>query len=354
MISDRTFSKDWLIEVNRSLGWNRSDAQLGNIEKAIVAMHLLECLSITEAKFVFKGGTSLLLLLGKIYRLSVDIDIVAEQVIDGAILERACTASKLFTRWEERKRSDASHNDMGHFMFYYPSFLDAGRESYVILDVYNATNPYASIVELELASDILCSYGENVTVRLPDIDSIIGDKLTAFAPETIGITLTAETNRRPKRVEAIKQLYDIGNLFDYSKNFDNLRSTYFEVANREIDMRGLSIEPIDVLDDTMRYATIIGYMGAVDKDKYDLIAKGFSDFRKFVADLRFDENDAVLAASKAAYLASSLIQMTEGIEKYDDNADIRLWEIKADGFAAFNELKYSNPEAFFYWFKTLE
>jgi hypothetical protein len=238
-------------------------------------------------------------------------------------------------------------------MFYYPSFLEAGRESYVILDVYRATNPYAKIVERELVSDILCPDGENVIVRLPDIDSIMGDKLTAFAPETIGIALTAETNHRPKRVEAIKQLYDIGNLFDSGENFDNLRSTYFEVAGREIDMRGLSIEPIDVLKDTMRYATIIGHMGAADKEKYDLIAKGFKDFRKFVADLRYDENDAVLAASKVAYLASSLMRMAGSTEKYDDNVDMRLWEIKTDGFAAFNELKYSNPEAFFYWFKTL-
>ena len=79
MITERTFTKDWLIAVNRKLGWNRQEAQLKNLEKAIAALYLLESLAGSKLNFIFKGGTSLILLLRKIYRLSVDIDILAEE-----------------------------------------------------------------------------------------------------------------------------------------------------------------------------------------------------------------------------------------------------------------------------------
>jgi predicted nucleotidyltransferase component of viral defense system len=78
MIAEHSFTKEWLFTVNKQLGWNRQDAQLKNLEKAIVALYLLECLTVYGIEFIFKGGTSLLLLLVKIYRLSVDIDIIIE------------------------------------------------------------------------------------------------------------------------------------------------------------------------------------------------------------------------------------------------------------------------------------
>jgi len=42
------------------------------------------------------------------------------------------------------------------------------------------------------------------------------------------------------------------------------------------------------------------------------------------------------------------------IEKYDGSIDMTLWEIDDKEYYDFNEYKYSNPEAFFYWVKTLD
>ena len=74
MIISKSFTREWLLEVNQKFGWNRSENQLKNIEKAIVALHLVEEMTKTPLIFIFKGGTSLLLLFGKILRFSVDVD----------------------------------------------------------------------------------------------------------------------------------------------------------------------------------------------------------------------------------------------------------------------------------------
>jgi hypothetical protein len=61
VISEQSFTKDWLNRVNKKLEWNRQEVQLKNLEKAIAALYLVEQLSIASIPFIFKGGTSLLL-----------------------------------------------------------------------------------------------------------------------------------------------------------------------------------------------------------------------------------------------------------------------------------------------------
>jgi len=354
MIASHSFTKDWLISVNKSLGWNRHETQLKNIEKAIAALHLLELLADAGLQFIFKGGTSLLLLLRRIYRLSVDIDMIIDPQIKkpDSVFTQICKNSRLFTHFEQQDRDGNMAFDISHYKFYYKPFADAADSSYILLDMYRSVNPYARTLELELISDILSTQDKNATVRVPDIDSILGDKLTAFAPDTIGISLSAEPGHRPKRIEVLKQLFDIGNLFDLAEDLDNIRSSYNTIASHEIKRHGLSITAEDALRDSVRHAYIIGHGGKVEKPVYDTIAKGYKDFNKFVADLSFDENQAVLAAAKTAYLASVLIAGGKGLDKYSTEMDMENLSIQDNAFLSFNEYKYSNPEAFFYWYKT--
>jgi hypothetical protein len=356
MIAERTFTKDWLIAVNRNLGWNRQEAQLKNLEKAIAALYLLERLAAVKLEFIFKGGTSLLLLLRKIYRLSIDIDIIIERPIDDvdAVFARVCSESKLFTRFERQKRDVDAVFDTEHYKFFYRPFADEAEESYILLDLYKIANPYANTLELELVSDILDSQGENMTAHVPDTDSILGDKLTAFAPNTIGISLSAEPGHRPKRIEVLKQLFDIGNLFDLAENVGNIRKTHNAVALCEIEKFGLEITPDDALRDSERHAYIIGHGGRIEKPVHDTIAKGYKDFNKFVSDLSFDENRAILAAAKTAYLARILLSGGKALEKYNGETDMSSWSISEPPYLDLNDYKYSNPEAFFYWYKARE
>ena len=59
---------------------SRRDPQL--IERALYAMGLLEALTKTGMKFIFKGGSCLMVLLPRLMRLSTDIDIIVDPGTD--------------------------------------------------------------------------------------------------------------------------------------------------------------------------------------------------------------------------------------------------------------------------------
>ncbi len=63
---------------------------------------------------------------------------------------------------------------------------------------------------------------------------------------------------------------------------------------------------------------------------------------------------AILAASKAAFLSQIIKSKQETIEKFENPNKIKDFKIKNPEFNKLNKLKKSNPEAFFYWYKTIE
>src|SRR5208283_2861463 len=96
----------------------------------------------SEKEFVFKGGTSLHLILPDHKRLSTDLDIVG--VFTGEELQKL-TAKTRFARVEEniRKKKNIPKR---HFKFFYTSSID-GRESYVLLDTLEERHTYPKIEE---------------------------------------------------------------------------------------------------------------------------------------------------------------------------------------------------------------
>jgi hypothetical protein len=134
----------------------------------------------------------------------------------------------------------------------------------------------------------------------------------------------------------------------------NIRKTYNAVASHEIEKFGLEITPDNALIDSEHHAYIIGHGGKVEKPVYDTISKGYKDFNKFVSDLSFDKNQAILSAAKAAYLVRVLLSGGKTLEKYDGETDMSSWSIFEPPYFDLNDYKYSNPEAFFYWYKARE
>ena len=356
MISVKSFTKEWLSHVNKALDWKRHDDQLKTLEKAIAALYLLESLSQANMDFIFKGGTSLLLLLGKIHRLSIDIDVIVNkknQNIEN-LFSGICDRNKLFFRYEKQEREKAKLSDIEHYKFYYHPFDNDTAESYILLDICYMENPYQKIISVEIVSDVIQTEGDNLRVITPDINSILADKLTAFAPDTIGVSLSAEPGHRPKRVEVIKQLYDISNLFDKADDIECIKATYQTIAEHEIKIKSLDITPEDTLKNSEYYAYLIGHAGQINEPVYTTISKGYKDFNKFVSDLSFDENLAISAAAKVAYLIKTMMDDKYDLIKYDNSVDMTSWEISDQKYLKFNEYKYSNPEAFFYWIKAIE
>ena len=96
MISNESLSSDW---INQAAKQNRK-ADPALVEKVIRALLLLEGLVEEELDFVFKGGTSLMLLLGSTKRLSIDIDIIIPKTDD--LLACILVYQKLINKYEDK------------------------------------------------------------------------------------------------------------------------------------------------------------------------------------------------------------------------------------------------------------
>lgn len=135
MIQKECFTTEWIKKVSTELHYN--DKNL--IEKVIRALSLLEMLVRSGCPFIFKGGTALMLILGKsANRLSIDIDIVCPL---GTNIEDYLTgfADFGFTDLElvERKQWNGSDVPKSHSKFFYQITYrsEANAKSYILLDV---------------------------------------------------------------------------------------------------------------------------------------------------------------------------------------------------------------------------
>lgn len=105
MIDIYSLSPEWLDEKIQI--YKKSDPTI--MERVIFALYLLEQLGKTNLDFIFKGGTSLILLLKEPSRFSVDIDIVVNPTITQKVLEtylEKVKPSEVFTKIDlDEKRS---------------------------------------------------------------------------------------------------------------------------------------------------------------------------------------------------------------------------------------------------------
>jgi hypothetical protein len=253
MISEKTLTNDWLETVsNRN---NKADKIL--IEKVIRALLLLEGLAESKFSFVFKGGTALMLMFGSTRRLSIDIDIIVPNKNDLKSIFENVVKTKRFTRYSEQERETKSIIPKSHFKFFYnPVYRTSEAEDYVLLDILFDKTHYQKLVSISVDSTFVQHEGPVINVSVPSFDDILGDKLTAFAPNTTGIPY--ENNGRSQTMEIIKQLYDIGYLFDSVENLSVVAKTFNEYVVVESGYKGINANSQGVVDDIFQTSLLLG------------------------------------------------------------------------------------------------
>ena len=99
MIKDQCFTEEWLDQFKKQRDHKRIDNII--LGKMVYALHLLERLKSNGFDFVFKGGTSLLLLLEEGNRFSIDIDVISKTNREELeeILKKVIDSSH-FTEWK--------------------------------------------------------------------------------------------------------------------------------------------------------------------------------------------------------------------------------------------------------------
>jgi len=318
------------------------------------ALSLLEELRRQDLQFVFKGGTSLILHFEQPRRFSIDIDIVMPRpTTDLPTLFDAIVAGGQFIRWaDDSDRKSHQHIPVEHYKFFYNSTVDAGGragfgEEPILLDILYAEPDYPNIIDKPLRHPWLRITEPILSVQMPDVNCLLGDELTAFAPNTTGILYS---KNRP--LEVVKQLFDVALLFDHATDLNLTRQTLEKLALQEIAFRQLSITTADVLDDIFDTALVLSWRDATDK-RFVFLQDGIKRLNNFiVSDFRIEQ--AILAGSKAAYLSHLLRTGATRIERYQNPMQIVNWQILDAQFSRLNKLKKVQPEAFFYWYQCFQ
>lgn len=349
MISNKILNLDWINTVSRK---NRDTDRI-LIEKVIRALLLLEGLVASGIDFVFKGGTALMLLQGSAKRLSIDIDIVLKEKAELEPLFADFLKRKNFTRVELQARSAKSSIIKAHYKFYYlPVFKTAQEEEYILLDILIEESLYKNIISIDIDSSFVRQDAAPVKINVPSFEDMLGDKLTAFAPNTTGIPY--EKNGHSKTMEIIKQLYDIGNLFDDVENLEIVRETFKRYALKELSYRRLEQNQNRVLQDIFETGLCISTRGLEGKGNFTALQDGISRIRAFIFSETYQIEKAIVHASKAAYLAKLIELNINKLERFENALQVKDWTIEQPFFTRLNRLKKSNPQAFFYWYKTYE
>ncbi len=344
MIDSKSYTIEWITELRNKCG-KRIDPKL--IEKLIYALTLLEQLQLNNLNFVFKGGTSLLLATESPKRFSIDIDIITEEQEDKIkeVLKKI-SQLEIFIRWEDdNDRKHSSGAPIGHFKMFYKSVVD-GHDEPILLDLLYTPNPYPETKEYPIIHSWLATSGKDTIVVLPTFEAILGDKLTAFAPKTTGILYS---KNRP--VEIIKQLFDIGFLFDRITNINVVKDCYLRVVSEEIGYRKLNVNAEDVLKDIWRACYTLAERD-MKSDEFRQLQLGIKNFTNFIIG-RFSIEEAITASAKVSYLTSLLNNENQEIERFVNPMEIKGWLIEDQSFNKLNKLKKTNPEAFFYWYKSI-
>jgi hypothetical protein len=123
MISNQSRTKEWIMGIREVSP--RRDPIL--IEKMIMALILVENLRLSGLEFIFKGGTSLILLLGIPQRFSIDIDIVLPKSQNLEKCLQAVLDQGIFHLIEESKR--AGDLPKQHYKFYFIIVLFKKRKA---------------------------------------------------------------------------------------------------------------------------------------------------------------------------------------------------------------------------------
>lgn len=300
MIDLKTLSADWIAEKRKKY---KKDPSL--MESMIYALYLLEQVKQTGLEFIFKGGTSLILLMKEPRRFSVDIDIVVspkigKEELEGHLSKIAQTSA--FTRMElDEKRSYQGDIPRAHYKF-----------------IYNSN----------------------------------------FAPNTTGVPYNSE-----KEKEILKQLFDIGNLFDLLTDIAVFKKSFLETVKEEIAYRPeRNIESVEqVLQDIVDTALLIAkkdILKTVDeKSKFAEINTGINQFRHFVFTGKFEILEAQVAAAKAAYLAAFVLRdHKENIKRFSETIPLTDYLITNAAYNFLNKrLKFvAKGEALYYWYQTVK
>lgn len=350
MISTESFSREWIEGVALKYGYH--DKEL--LEKVIRAFALLETIIDAGAPVTFKGGSAVLLLLkDNLNRLSIDVDVICPpgtnilQYLND--LEKHGFLKAIPVRTEHAgKKLPASHSKV----FYEVAFANPNsNDAFIRLDVLYEDNPYTNTVAVPIDLPFLRQGGKPLMVNVPTREDILGDKMTAFGPNTIGIPYFK--GARDCSLDIMKQLFDISRLFDVVTEFDDTYASFQKVSEVELGYRGMDGQIGRYYDDVRQTAMNISTRGDISKEEFARLQAGIRRLGSYMYQQNYYIENATDDSAKVAYLATCFECGVTRIEKFSPETDVM--SIPIDNLPRkIQKLRKGHPEAFYYWSKVAE
>ena len=116
--------------------------------------------------------------------------------------------------------------------------------------------------------------------------------------------------------------------------------------------RGLENNPQLIFEDIRQTSLCLVTRGAEGKGDFAMLQRGISRIKSFMFRGGYFIENAIIDASRAAYLATLLEKRQTEIERYNgDPMSIAALDINPKLSNKLNRLKRQSPEAYFYWAK---
>lgn len=349
MIAEQCFTKAWLDQCRSQVG--RADP--GLLEKSIHAFDLVGRLAAAQLPFVFKGGTAMLLLLDNFRRLSIDVDIACplprEEV--ARIVTQAVAGGRFISVIPD-ERDPERLPKRHHYELKFASVVDPRVPATLQLDVLESDGHYPQTQLLPLRSKFILPAGD-ILVTAPTVEGLLADKLTAFAPKTVGVPY----NAFKASIKIAKHAADIGELFLHMNDGNGLSAAYDRIFEAENSYRSNAFTRNEALDDTIEAARIlcgINLKGFVATPESSVLLSGVAQVDTHMMGARYTLDSAKVAAARAAHLAAriraddmpaALSEIRCGEAEISASCDVKL----EGRFTSLSRLFRFNPEAFCHW-----
>ena len=261
-----------------------------------------------------------------------------------------------FTDCKVIRRENRNGNiPKGHYKSFFEVVYSDQIEESVLLDVLYEDCHYHQIEDKELAHPFFKTDGGETIIRVPSVADILGDKLTAFAPNTCGVPYYKGTHN--STINVAKQLHDVGRLFDAVEDITTTAETFKSIAFVELSSyRGKGDDLSIVYDDIRNTALALATRGKIDPNNdFELLKEGVDKLKSHIYVGRYTLDMAISDAAKAAYLATVIQYGHDRLEKYSGNAaDVKDMTISPVISKEVAKIRRGNPEAFYYWSKISE
>lgn len=220
-------------------------------EQAFCSLELVAQLVKSGLSFQFKGGNSLLIILDKPKRFSIDVDIATDENVERieTILQQIVNKDSFFKKWEKRQHKTKPWIPLKSYYLFYDSKIGNNSDSSIMLDVQLGRSPYRTEMK-----KIKCEklYESDLEVEVPLPSSIIGDKLLTLGPYTLGIPVG-----KGKGAQRLKHVHDISRLLKTKPSIIEIRKSFIACLNNEKLIQKCSFDAEQVIEDTMKLCSSV-------------------------------------------------------------------------------------------------